>query len=497
MSDQTLPKLPPGWARVRLDEIADVRLGRQRSPSTHQGENMVPYLRAANITWAGVNIGDVKTMHFEPEEAASYRLQDGDVLLSEASGSPSEVGKPAVWRGQLDGDVCFQNTLLRVRPAAGVDSQYLQLRLLHEAKSGRFAAAARGVGIHHLTAKKLCELMIDLPPAAEQRRIAAALDELASQGGVARAGLDKLRRLLASLECAVLRSAAEGGLVNWSASGGARFALPSDPNRRRPPAQAVPVKRALLPEGWIVHSLDELTDPARKAAYGVLQPGGHVEKGIPLVRVGDIGAGTVQTTGLKRISPEVAERYPRTCLRGGELLLTLVGTVGRTAVAPSTLRGANVARAVGVIPLTHAVNIDFVALVLQAEPYASALVSRSHEVARKTLNLEDVRAFPVPLPPRPLQDMIVTEAHRQLSVIRAARAGLEQLERRVDGFWRACLAAACGGQLVLQDPNDEPAGLLLEQIAAQRAAARLTAGRRPRRKVSADAHDVNPREATA
>src|SRR5690349_14925130 len=144
MTDTTLPD---GWVLTRLDEIAEVRLGRQRSPKNHSGQQMRPYLRAANVTWDGIDVKDVKTMNFTDSEVETYSLVDGDVLLSEASGSPGEVGKPGVWRSQIAGHVCFQNTLIRVRPEDGIDSGFLYYRFLHEALRGGFAESSRGVGI--------------------------------------------------------------------------------------------------------------------------------------------------------------------------------------------------------------------------------------------------------------------------------------------------------------------------------------------------------------
>jgi type I restriction enzyme S subunit len=85
--------LPPSWFEAALEDIAEVRLGRQRSPRTHTGTNMRPYLRAANVTWHGLNLGDVKEMHFEPAEVETYRLKAGDVLVAEASGSPTAASK--------------------------------------------------------------------------------------------------------------------------------------------------------------------------------------------------------------------------------------------------------------------------------------------------------------------------------------------------------------------------------------------------------------------
>src|SRR5438093_8266272 len=109
--------MPARWARARLNSIADVRLGRQRSPKRAFGPNMMPYLRAANVTWRGIDLADVKEMDFSPAEVDTYRLKAGDILLAEASGSPSEVGKPALYVEGADTH-CFQNTLIRVRPTS-------------------------------------------------------------------------------------------------------------------------------------------------------------------------------------------------------------------------------------------------------------------------------------------------------------------------------------------------------------------------------------------
>jgi type I restriction enzyme S subunit len=162
---------------VRLDAVAEVRLGRQRSPKNHSGTNMLPYLRAANVTASGLALDDVKTMHFTAAEAEVFRLRRGDVLVSEASGSAGEVGKSAVWQEDIKGTVCFQNTLLRVRCGPRVLPDYVQLALEAERLQGNFARASQGVGIHHLTSGRLAALPLFLPGLAEQGRIVAELAE--------------------------------------------------------------------------------------------------------------------------------------------------------------------------------------------------------------------------------------------------------------------------------------------------------------------------------
>jgi hypothetical protein len=83
-----------GWIQVTVSEIANVQLGRQRSPKDHNGPWMTPYLRAANITWDGFALADVNSMNFAPSEVERFALKVGDILLNEASGSASEVGNP-------------------------------------------------------------------------------------------------------------------------------------------------------------------------------------------------------------------------------------------------------------------------------------------------------------------------------------------------------------------------------------------------------------------
>jgi type I restriction enzyme S subunit len=196
---------------VRLADIAEVRLGRQRSPKNHTGPNMRPYLRAANVTWRGLDLGDVKSMHFSPTEASTYELVDGDVLLSEASGSASEVGKPAIWRGEIDA-CCFQNTLIRVR-SRGPAPEYLRMVFLRDAFAGKFAQAAPGVGIHHLGSSRLSEWPIPVPPLDEQRRIVQEVEERLSQIDALCASIERAQRRSRALRAAILERAFRGELV--------------------------------------------------------------------------------------------------------------------------------------------------------------------------------------------------------------------------------------------------------------------------------------------
>ena len=170
-----LPELPEGWGWVRVGEIAEVQLGRQRSPDNRSNKFPTKYIRAGNFTDNGLNLDDVLDMEFEPQERARFLLKAGDVLLSEASGSAHQVGKPAVWRSEIE-ECCFQNTVIRVRSLDEL-SEYLFWVFKTYYISGVFSKLSGGVGINHLSAGKLESMAIPLVAIAESKKVLELINE--------------------------------------------------------------------------------------------------------------------------------------------------------------------------------------------------------------------------------------------------------------------------------------------------------------------------------
>ncbi|MFD0782662.1 hypothetical protein ACFQZ8_01795 [Micromonospora azadirachtae] len=159
---------------------------------------MVKYLRAANVKDGVLDLSDVKSMNFTPDEQRIFGLRPGDVLVTEGSGSLSTVGAAAVWRGEIDEPVCFQNTLLRMRPRSGVmDGGFLGWWAQSAFGSGLFASLADGANIYHLSAERVRELRVGIPSLDEQRRIANFLD---TELGKVDALVAKKDKLLSRLE---------------------------------------------------------------------------------------------------------------------------------------------------------------------------------------------------------------------------------------------------------------------------------------------------------
>ncbi|MCI0391341.1 MAG: restriction endonuclease subunit S [Acidobacteria bacterium] len=211
-----LSELPKEWKWTLTQQLGEVQLGRQRSPRNRSKDYPTKYIRAANITERGLDLSHVLDMEFEPHEIERYLLDNGDIVLSEASGSPTQVGKPAIWRNQFS-ICCFQNTVIRLRPN-GIPSEYLLVVFKGYYVNGLFSKIAAGVGINHLSADKFSTIPIPLPPLAEQAQIVAEVERRLSVADEIEATLDAELKRAERLRQSILKRAFEGKLV------------PQDPN---------------------------------------------------------------------------------------------------------------------------------------------------------------------------------------------------------------------------------------------------------------------------
>jgi type I restriction enzyme S subunit len=203
-----------------------------------------------------------------------------------------------------------------------------------------------------------------------------------------------------------------------------------------------------VPDQWVWAPLNELLHYTRPASYGVLQPGVDLSNGVPMVRVCDIQNGTILLDQLKKIAKEIDTQYARTRLKGGEILVTLVGTIGRTAVVPDEAAGTNVARAVAMLPFCPHVLPKFIHYTLSEPSKNAELVELAREVARKTLNLGLLKAVRVPLAPLTEQYKIVRRVEAMFKLADTVEKRVATSTVRAEKLTRAILAKAFRGELV-------------------------------------------------
>ena len=156
-----------------------------------------------------------------------------------------------------------------------------------------------------------------------------------------------------------------------------------------------------VPEGWVYREQEDCL--YRPLAYGVLKPEAFVDGGIPLLRIQDVSKTGLKRSKLHRISKELDQQYKRTKLKAGDLIISLVGTIGRVLEIPKVLNGANISRAFGVIGLKDDINRDFVYQVLISEKVQEWIKETSQGNAQKVLNLGSLKELEILHPPLPEQ----------------------------------------------------------------------------------------------
>ncbi|MBF0158678.1 MAG: restriction endonuclease subunit S [Magnetococcales bacterium] len=192
-----------------------------------------------------------------------------------------------------------------------------------------------------------------------------------------------------------------------------------------------------LPYGWKYSPVERCTLP-KSISYGVVQPGESIVNGVPIIRVNNFRDTQIDLTDVMKISSEIESKYSRTRLIGGEVLLTLVGSVGQVAVVPTSLKGFNVARAIGVIrPIQH-IGAEWIALCLRSTLSQYLLTSRANTTVQTTINLKDVRALPIPIPPEIERRGIIgiiSALDDRIALLRETNATLEAMAQAIFKSW--------------------------------------------------------------
>ena len=96
--------------------------------------------------------------------------------------------------------------------------------------------------------------------------------------------------------------------------------------------------------------MEDMVLPDRPITYGIVKPGTNVEGGVPVVRVKDFTDGVIHTEDMLHTKPELNNKYLRSTLNEGDVLLSIGGTIGRVAIVPEVLVGANLGAVASVSP---------------------------------------------------------------------------------------------------------------------------------------------------
>ena len=461
--------LPEGWREAPLLAILhSLQSGFAcGNKDVHGG---VPHLRMNNVaTDCQLDLTLVRTV---PKGAADpkYDLRAGDILVC-TTNSSKLVGKCALFA--MEDRFVFSNHLTRLRPLASVvDSRFLTWTLWLRWRSGAFSDKCRNwVNQSTLPKEALLETHIPIPPLAEQKRIVAKVEELLARVNAAREWLAKVPAILKRFRQSVLAAACSGRLTeDW------RTAISVFENADTTDA----VDLSEIPASWKWTRLGSLgadpRNPIQTGPFGAqLHRNEFVEKGVPVVAVGNLTGMGFTHDGLHFITETKAQQLARYSVNAGDVLFARSGaTLGKVCVAPPDARDWRMTGHILRARLNNRTVLPQMAVyALRGDP---SVLNQVHAgvrgATRPGYNTALLESICIQLPPLPEQREVVRRVERLFAMADAIDKQVAAGTARVEKLTQAILAKAFRGGLVpteadlaRRDGRDyEPAAALLERI---------------------------------
>ena len=417
-------EIPDSWEWCRIGDIFEHASGKQQSSNNKKIGTLQKYITTSNLYWDSFVLDTLKEMYFSDEELKTCSATKGDLLVCEGGAG---YGRSAIW--SFDYDICLQNHVHRLRPYIDGVCRYVYYLIFLLKESNRLVSV--GTAMPGLSANRLKEIAVPLPPLAEQKRIVAKIEELlpkVEEYGKAQDALDKLNAELPErLKKSILQEAIEGRLV------------PQDPNDepasillgkiRAEKAKLVKegklkkkdLEETPIQEDEIPFDIPESWEWVRLGDVYQTTSGGTPEKGhpeyyggtIPWVKVGDLTSKNIDKTD-ECISEEGLAHSSAKIFPKDTILVAMYcnDAIGKSSIIniPMTTNQA----ICGLFP-NSLLYVDYIYYTIQANK--KSLQEKSAGGAQKNINQKIVNDTIIPLPPLAEQKRIVAKIEQLLGEI--------------------------------------------------------------------------------
>lgn len=482
-------ELPAGWAWVRLGDAGEWYGG--GTPSKGYPE----YWDGGEIPWLSPKDMKSDVLKGTQDDVTRRALEETAIRLV-PQGSVAIVTRSGVLEHSMPVSlVPFATTLNQdmkaIVPYRGIHLRWLFWVLRAHEKDILRRCRKAGTTVASLSTPALREMQIPVAPLAEQRRIIATLEEKLSRLEAAQQSLTRAEAMIPRHSRA-LKTVVSAGRLSVDVKSRSSVDIADIKTQRRAlwveqrgrktykePVEADSDFPLEIPPNWCIASLEQVTDPVRLIRYGILKP--KVTDGgvVPYVEVRDLAGCTLSGKVFNRTTRELDEQFSGARLQPGDLLIAVRGSYERSAIVPPELDGANISRDVARISTLSFVMPAFLQIYLQSDIAQRYLKKHARGVAVKGVNISALRAMPIPVPPIEVQCMLAEAVQDQDNLMSIVSGEMRRAKSRANSLCTALLKKAFVGDLVPQDPEEEPASICLTRIADGRAI--QPASKRPRK----------------
>lgn len=411
-----------------------------------QTEGVYPVYKVGDVSRGVLLDGGIlrrSTNYVDAEAAAVLKghiFPEGSILFAKIGEALRLNRRAIIFREGL-----ADNNVMGFKAAQGIDDGFLY----HFLRTQDLASLSRSTTIPSIRKSDVEDITISLPPLAEQKRIAQKLDALLAQVDTLKARIDAIPALLKRFRQAILSSAISGHLTK-------KWRLEIEP--------PVPING---------RSMNLLSNISRLITSGSRGWGEYyASTGAIFIRSQDINTDELSLESAALVQPPKTSEGKRTRVEPQDLLVTITGAnVGKVARVRYTIAEAYVSQHVALIRLNDPSLASFIELYLKDVGSGRGIL---HDLAygggKPGLNLSNLRELEIPLPGEEERAEIVRRVEQLFAYADQLETKVAAAKQRIDALTQSLLAKAFRGELVPQDPTDEPASALLERIRAQRAA---------------------------
>ncbi len=433
-----------GWMTASIADLAQ-KVGSGATPSGGEAAYKsagTPLIRSMNVVFFGFKREGLAFL--DSQQAAALdgaTVKASDVLLNITGAS---IGRVTLAPADMEGARVNQHVCI-IRPRHGVDARYLGAYLSSPAVQSMIWADNTGTTRQALTKQQILGFEVPVAPASEQRRIADKLDAVLTRVDAVNARLARVAPILKRFRQSVLAAATSGRLTeDW----------------RSEHASA----------SWLPRSVESLSVHISDGPFGSnLKSDDYTEQGARVVRLENIGHLKFDASKETFISMEKYETLRKHTLVKGDLLFSsFVDEEVRVCEFPADITEPTINKADCFCVRTdpEQVNRHFLAMRLACRSTYEELKELVHGATRPRINLRQLRRLEVMLPSLGEQAEIVRRVQILFAFANRLEARLQAAQTATERLTPALLAKAFRGELVPQDPNDEPASELLKRLAA-------------------------------